>query len=165
MDIDSWRGISLAQYAEMFRANDIDMELLGRLTKTISGTSAWCRSSITKNCWKRLRSLPVPFLLPQPALSEPKAQDSAERRKVTVMFSDLVGSTALFARLGLQELIDLAKEIRVARRRGEDEGLSQDEIAFYDALAESESAVELMGNDSLKLIAHKLLARGGLWSM
>lgn len=57
----------------------------------------------------------------------------------------------------LQELIDLAKEVRAARRRGEDEGLSQDEIAFYDALAESDSAVELMGNDSLKVIAHELL--------
>jgi type I restriction enzyme R subunit len=57
----------------------------------------------------------------------------------------------------LQELIDLAMEVRAARRRGEDEGLSQDEIAFYDALAESQSAVELMGNDSLKLIAHELL--------
>lgn len=57
----------------------------------------------------------------------------------------------------LQELINLAKEVRAARKRGEDEGLSQDEIAFYDALAESESAVELMGNDSLKVIAHELL--------
>jgi len=57
----------------------------------------------------------------------------------------------------LQELINLAKEVRAARRRGEDEGLSQDEIAFYDALAESEMAVEIMGNDSLKLIAHELL--------
>lgn len=57
----------------------------------------------------------------------------------------------------LQELIALAKELRAARKRGEDEGLSEDEIAFYDALAESESAVELMGNDSLKVIAHELL--------
>lgn len=57
----------------------------------------------------------------------------------------------------LQELIDLAKEVRAARKRGEDEGLSQDEIAFYDALAESENAVRLMGNDSLKVIAHELL--------
>ena len=69
----------------------------------------------------------------------------------------------------LQELIDLAKEVRAARRRGEDEGLSQDEVAFYDALAESESAVELMGNDSLKVIAHELLVslRGSIsvdWS-
>ena len=57
----------------------------------------------------------------------------------------------------LQELIDLAKEVRAARTRGEEQGLSQDEIAFYDALAESETALELMGNDSLKLIAHELL--------
>jgi type I restriction enzyme R subunit len=57
----------------------------------------------------------------------------------------------------LQELIELAKEIRAARQRGEEEGLSQDEIAFYDALAENESAIELMGNDSLKVIAHELL--------
>jgi NAD(P)-dependent dehydrogenase (short-subunit alcohol dehydrogenase family) len=57
----------------------------------------------------------------------------------------------------LQELIELAKEVRAARRRGEDEGLSQDEIAFYDALGENESAVQIMGNDSLKVIAHELL--------
>ena len=57
----------------------------------------------------------------------------------------------------LQELIDLAKDVRAARRRGEEEDLSQDEIAFYDALAENESAVELMGNDALKVIAHELL--------
>ncbi len=57
----------------------------------------------------------------------------------------------------LQELIALAKEVRAAHKRGEEEGLSEDEIAFYDALAENESAVEVMGNDSLKLIAHELL--------
>jgi len=57
----------------------------------------------------------------------------------------------------LQELINLAREIREARKRGEDEGLSTDEVAFYDALAENQSAVDVMGNDSLKLIAHELL--------
>ncbi|UFS56840.1 type I restriction endonuclease subunit R [Comamonadaceae bacterium M7527] len=57
----------------------------------------------------------------------------------------------------LQELIELAKDIRAARARGEDSGLSDDEIAFYDALAENSSAVEIMGNDQLKLIAHELL--------
>lgn len=57
----------------------------------------------------------------------------------------------------LHELIGLAKDIREARQRGEEEGLSADEIAFYDALAENESAVEVMGNDSLKIIAHELL--------
>jgi type I restriction enzyme R subunit len=57
----------------------------------------------------------------------------------------------------LQELINLARDIREARGRGEDEGLSDDEIAFYDALAQNESAVDVMGNDSLKIIAHELL--------
>ncbi len=57
----------------------------------------------------------------------------------------------------LQELINLARDIREARKRGEDEGLSEDEIAFYDALAENASAVEVMGNDALKVIAHELL--------
>lgn len=57
----------------------------------------------------------------------------------------------------LQELIDLAKEIRAARQRGEEAGLSDEEIAFYDALAENDSAVQIMGDAKLKLIAHELL--------
>ena len=57
----------------------------------------------------------------------------------------------------LQELIGLAKDIRAAHRRGEEEGLSQEEISFYDALAQNESAVEVMGNDHLRVIAHELL--------
>lgn len=57
----------------------------------------------------------------------------------------------------LQELIQLAKDIRAARQRGEEQGLSDEEIAFYDALAENESAVQMMGDDKLKLIAHELL--------
>ena len=57
----------------------------------------------------------------------------------------------------LQELIELAKDIRAARQRGEEAGLSDEEIAFYDALAENESAVQMMGDDKLKLIAHELL--------
>ena len=57
----------------------------------------------------------------------------------------------------LQELIQLAKDIRAARSRGEEQGLSDEEIAFYDALAENQSAVQLMGDDKLRLIAHELL--------
>ncbi len=57
----------------------------------------------------------------------------------------------------LQEMIQLAKDIRAARQRGEEQGLSEDEIAFYDALAENESAIQIMGDDKLKLIAHELL--------
>ncbi len=57
----------------------------------------------------------------------------------------------------LQELIALARDIRAAHQRGEEEGLSQEEIAFYDALAQNESAVEVMGNDHLRVIALELL--------
>ena len=57
----------------------------------------------------------------------------------------------------LQELIGLAKDIRAAHQRGEEEGLSHEEIAFYDALAQNESAVEVMGNDHLRVIAQELL--------
>ena len=58
----------------------------------------------------------------------------------------------------LQELIKLAKDIRAAHQRGEEEGLSLEEISFYDALAQNESAVEVMGNDHLHVIAHELLS-------
>jgi type I restriction enzyme R subunit len=57
----------------------------------------------------------------------------------------------------LQELIQLAKDIRAARQRGEEAGLSEEEIAFYDALAENESAVQVMGDEKLRVIAHELL--------
>ncbi|MFA7587700.1 MAG: type I restriction enzyme endonuclease domain-containing protein, partial [Novosphingobium sp.] len=57
----------------------------------------------------------------------------------------------------INELIALAKDMKAARQRGEDQGLSPEEIAFYDALAENESAVEAMGSEQLRLIAHELL--------
>ena len=57
----------------------------------------------------------------------------------------------------LQTLIDLAKEIRAEQARGEAEGLTTEEIAFYDALADNESAVDIMGNDNLKVIAGELV--------
>ena len=57
----------------------------------------------------------------------------------------------------LQELIGLARDLREARNRGDAVGMSPEEIAFYDALADNVSAVEIMGNDQLKVIAHELL--------
>jgi type I restriction enzyme R subunit len=58
----------------------------------------------------------------------------------------------------LEELIQLAKDIRAARARGEESGLSDEEIAFYDALAENESARQVMGEPALRVIAHELVA-------
>jgi type I restriction enzyme R subunit len=59
----------------------------------------------------------------------------------------------------LEELITLAKDMDAATKRGEDLGLNEDEIAFYDALAANESAVQAMGNDELKVIAAELVTQ------
>lgn len=57
----------------------------------------------------------------------------------------------------LEELIKIAKDIRAARARGEEQGLTPEEVAFYDALAENENAIEVMGDDKLRIIAHDLM--------
>jgi len=57
----------------------------------------------------------------------------------------------------ITELIGLAHEMREASRRGEDLGLSDEELAFYDALAENRSAVEVMGEKELAVIAVELV--------
>jgi type I restriction enzyme R subunit len=56
----------------------------------------------------------------------------------------------------IEELIQMAKEMNKAMKRGEDLGLIREEIAFYDALASNASAKELMGDIMLKQIAHEL---------
>ena len=50
----------------------------------------------------------------------------------------------------IEELIKLAKELDAATKRGDDLGLTDDEVAFYDALTANESAVEAMGDDQLQ---------------
>ncbi|MBL7043907.1 MAG: type I restriction endonuclease subunit R [Pirellulaceae bacterium] len=59
----------------------------------------------------------------------------------------------------IEELIKLAKEMRDAAHRGDDLGLTDDELAFYDALAQNESAMQAMGIDELKVIAGELVTR------
>ncbi len=59
----------------------------------------------------------------------------------------------------LEELIQLARDIRAARQRGEESGLSDEEIAFYDALAENDSARQAMGEPALRVIAHELVTQ------
>lgn len=55
------------------------------------------------------------------------------------------------------ELIELAKEMREAPKRGDELGLSEDELAFYDALADHGDVREVMGDDVLAEIAHDLV--------
>jgi type I restriction enzyme R subunit len=56
----------------------------------------------------------------------------------------------------IEELITMAKEFREAAKRGEELGLNESEIAFYDALADNESAVRELGDEILKKIAQEL---------
>ena len=57
----------------------------------------------------------------------------------------------------IEELLDLVKNISEADKRGEELGLNEEEIAFYGALADYESAVELLGNETLRLMAVGLI--------
>jgi type I restriction enzyme R subunit len=59
----------------------------------------------------------------------------------------------------IEELIKLAQEMNAAMKRGEDLGLTDDEVAFYDALSANASAVEAMGDDKLKVIAAELITK------
>ena len=59
----------------------------------------------------------------------------------------------------IEELIKLAQEMNAASRRGEEMGLTEDERAFYDALAANSSAVQIMGDKQLKVIAAELITK------
>ena len=56
----------------------------------------------------------------------------------------------------IEELIRIAREINAADKRGQDMGLSEDELAFYDALETNDSAVKVLGDDQLRAIAREI---------
>lgn len=58
----------------------------------------------------------------------------------------------------IEELIGLARDMRAANARGEELGLSEDELAFYDALETNDSAVKVLGDETLRTIARELVA-------
>ena len=57
----------------------------------------------------------------------------------------------------IEELIQLAKDMRAANARGEALGLTEDELAFYDALETNDSAVKVLGDETLRAIARELV--------
>jgi type I restriction enzyme R subunit len=57
----------------------------------------------------------------------------------------------------IEELISLARDLNEALRRGERLGLNEDELAFYDALEVNDSAVQVLGDASLRAIAKELV--------
>ena len=96
-----------------------------------------------------------------------KGELATRRRKNVVQarsFADMLEQTirryqnrAIQTAQVIEELIDLARELREANARGEALGLSDDELAFYDALGINESAVQVLGDKTLCGIARELV--------
>lgn len=92
---------------------------------------------------------------------------SMRRRKNVVQarsFAEMLEQTirryqnrAIEAAQVIEELIALARQMREANARGEKMGLSEDELAFYDALETSDSAVKVLGDETLRGIARELV--------
>ena len=113
IDIGDWlRGLGLGQYEAAFRENEIDDAILPTLTaedlKDLGVDIVGHRRKLL-NAIALLR--PAESRKPSPPEANstfPKSsQDTAERRQVTVMFSDLVGSTALSARMDPEDLREI----------------------------------------------------------
>ena len=96
-----------------------------------------------------------------------KGELAARRRKNVVQarsFAEMLEQTirryrsrAIEAAQVIEELIGLAREMRAATVRGEALGLSEDELAFYDALGVNDSAVRVLGDETLRGIARELV--------
>jgi type I restriction enzyme R subunit len=97
-----------------------------------------------------------------------KGEIGTRRRKNVVQarsFAEMLEQTirryqnrAIEAAQVIEELIQLAKDMREANARGEALGLSDDELAFYDALETNDSAVKVLGDETLRTIARELVA-------
>ena len=96
-----------------------------------------------------------------------KGEIAVCRRKNTVQarsFTEMLertlrryGNRAIEAAQVIEELIQLARELREASARGEKLGLSEDELAFFDALETNDSAVKVLGDETLRDIARELV--------
>jgi len=58
----------------------------------------------------------------------------------------------------IEELIALARDMREANQRGDELGLTEEELAFYDALEANDTAVQILGDETLCAIARELVA-------
>jgi class 3 adenylate cyclase len=105
LDIDGWlRGIGLEQYAQTFRDNAIDADVLRDLTDQHLrelGLPLGARLKLLRAVAALGTRKQTPA---SPEITPPAPRTDAERRQVTVMFSDLVGSTALSARMDPEDL-------------------------------------------------------------
>ena len=93
-------------------------------------------------------------------LSVRKRKNVVEARSFSEMLEQSLRryqNRAIEAAQVIEELIALAKELREANARGEKLGLSDDELAFYDALGTNDSAVQVLGDVTLRAIARELV--------
>src|SRR6516162_1869217 len=107
MDVGGWlRSLGLGQYEALFRASEIDADILPELTE-VDLEKLGVPLGHRKRLLRAISALAARETSAAPsAATGPKPQDAAERRQLTVMFCDLVGSTALSARLDPEELRD-----------------------------------------------------------
>ena len=127
-DVRTWlAGIGLSQYADAFEANDVEMDLLNgvddQMLKDIGVTSAGHRLRIRNAIAKLVPTADVKANANSAVAPPDVAAASGERRQLTVMFCDLVGSTALSEKLDPEELRSLLHAYRT---------LCGDVIARYD---------------------------------
>jgi len=115
--------LGLGQYAQRFAENDIDVDVLNELTDQDFdrlGVSLGHRRRMLRAI-RELGASPIAAVADhQPSAStapEQTPRDTAERRQVTVLFSDLVGSTALSARMDPEDLREVISATRRASPR------------------------------------------------
>ena len=99
-----------------------------------------------------------------------KGELATRRRKNVVQarsFAEMLEQTlrryqnrAVEAAQVIEELIRLARDLREANARGDELGLSEEELAFYDALETNDSAVQVLGDETLRDIARELVEDG-----
>ena len=101
MDVGGWlRSLGLGQYEALFRASEIDADILPELTEVDLE-----KLGVPLGHRKRLLRAISGLAAPETSASTgPRPQDAAERRQLTVMFCDLVGSTAFSVRFDPEEL-------------------------------------------------------------
>ena len=110
----------------------------------------------------RQRNLAVELLqkLLQGELATRRRRNVVEARSFAEMLEQTIRryqNRAVEAAQVIEELIAIARELREASARGEALGLSDDELAFYDALGVNDSAVHVLGDETLRDIARELV--------
>jgi hypothetical protein len=99
MDVSTWlHGLGLERHEAAFRDNLIDMDVVRELTES-DLEELGLPLGDRKRVLKAIASLPAPELAASVLVAAPRARDEAERRPITAMFCDLVGSTSLAATL------------------------------------------------------------------